>query len=337
MATLFSPSSLYTFLRLQGSWRERISVEILRILRYVAIPRGTLSAIAVSTMIYTTFGLVAGLTYVRDADGIINVKPGNVPDCYSNSTCPFGLHNFYQIVMTTKCLALGDHHWYCVRCAWLRDGKPSQRLENFSGLPTIFCYSSFGEDRLIPAITFFGKGYGAGHDPRRAYALCFVITIAVLMIGNLKYHSPIYFKLLPLRLCSGQLRLLRSNSLPKSSEKLVSAQRLAFTHHGYHCLGAVLCISIMFIMSWPTTLLTFAFFVAVYAFIKHLKPDVNWGTSTTATTYKHAFNGVMKLTKNEPHVKNYRPQVRLSAIRQHLDNSQQTFLLFEKAKMLSEC
>ncbi|KAK6014344.1 hypothetical protein OSTOST_20296, partial [Ostertagia ostertagi] len=75
------------------------------------------------------------------------------------------------------------------------------------------------EDKLIPLITFFAKGYGPGNDPRRAYALCFLITIAVLMI------------------------------------------------------------------------------------------DINWGTSTTATTYKHAFNGVMKLTKNETHVKNYRPQV----------------------------
>ncbi|KAK6056181.1 hypothetical protein COOONC_06314 [Cooperia oncophora] len=65
----------------------------------------------------------------------------------------------------------------------------------------------------------------------------------------------------------------------------------------------------MFVMSWPTTLFTCAFFFAVYTFISHLKPDVNWGTSTTATTYKHALNGVMKLTKDEPHVKNYRPQV----------------------------
>ncbi|KAK6046678.1 amino acid permease [Cooperia oncophora] len=101
--------------------------------------------LAVSTMIYTTFGLVAGATYVRDADGIINVKSVDVPECYSNDTCPFGLHNFYQAVC---------------------------------------------EDRLIPAITFFGKGYGAGHDPRRAYALCFIITIAVLMIGNLNVIAP---------------------------------------------------------------------------------------------------------------------------------------------------
>ncbi|KAK5969790.1 hypothetical protein GCK32_002962 [Trichostrongylus colubriformis] len=65
----------------------------------------------------------------------------------------------------------------------------------------------------------------------------------------------------------------------------------------------------MFVMSWATALITIAFFMAVYAFIAHLKPDVNWGTSTTANSYKHAFNAVMKLAKNEPHVKNYRPQV----------------------------
>ncbi|PIO69147.1 hypothetical protein TELCIR_09040, partial [Teladorsagia circumcincta] len=146
----------------------------------VAIPRGTLAAIAVSAVTYTLFALVSGATYARDADGseVVLDKP---QDCYLNTSCPYGLHNYYQAVC---------------------------------------------EDRLIPIITFFAKGYGPGNDPRRAYALCFLITVAVLMI------------------------------------------------------------------------------------------DVNWGTSTTATTYKHAFNGVMKLTKNETHVKNYRPQSPIDASNQ---------------------
>lgn len=39
-------------------------------------------------------------------------------------------------------------------------------------------------------------------------------------------------------------------------------------------VGAVMCVLIMFIMSWPTTLLTFTFFIFVFAFIKHLKPGM---------------------------------------------------------------
>ncbi|PIO70895.1 hypothetical protein TELCIR_07220, partial [Teladorsagia circumcincta] len=102
-----------------------------------AIPRGTLAAIAVSTVVYTAFALVAGATYARDADGVNEVDHDNPPDCYLNASCPFGLHNYYQAVCT---------------------------------------------DKLIPKLAFFAKGYGPGNDPRRAYALAFLITVVVVMI-----------------------------------------------------------------------------------------------------------------------------------------------------------
>ncbi|KAK6031280.1 hypothetical protein OSTOST_02567, partial [Ostertagia ostertagi] len=160
------------------------------------------------------------------------------------------------------------------------------------------------EDKLIPLITFFAKGYGPGNDPRRAYALCFLITIAVLMIGNLNIIAPFISNFF---LCAYALvNYTCFEAIFSQSPGFRPAFR--FYSPWLSLLGAIMCVSIMFIMSWPTALLTFAFFIAVYAFIKRLKPDINWGTSTTATTYKHAFNGVMKLTKNETHVKNYRPQ-----------------------------
>ncbi|KAK6031283.1 hypothetical protein OSTOST_02570 [Ostertagia ostertagi] len=62
----------------------------------VAIPRGTLAAIAVSAAIYTLFAMVSGATYARDADGTSEIDMGKPPDCYLNSSCPFGLHNYYQ-------------------------------------------------------------------------------------------------------------------------------------------------------------------------------------------------------------------------------------------------
>ena len=38
-------------------------------------------------------------------------------------------------------------------------------------------------------------------------------------------------------------------------------------------------------------------------------PDVNWGSSTQAQTYKSALNSVQHLVHVEEHVKNYRPQI----------------------------
>ncbi|KAK6029614.1 hypothetical protein OSTOST_04274, partial [Ostertagia ostertagi] len=45
-------------------------------------------------------------------------------------------------------------------------------------------------DKLIPKLAFFAKGYGPGNDPRRAYALAFLITVFVVMIGNLNVIAP---------------------------------------------------------------------------------------------------------------------------------------------------
>ncbi|KAK6056180.1 amino acid permease, partial [Cooperia oncophora] len=71
-----------------------------------AIPRGTLAAIAVSSVIYTAFALVAGATYTRDADGVNEPDQDNPPDCYLNASCPFGLHNYYQVLSSPTSVAL---------------------------------------------------------------------------------------------------------------------------------------------------------------------------------------------------------------------------------------
>ncbi|GFS33674.1 bumetanide-sensitive sodium-(potassium)-chloride cotransporter [Nephila pilipes] len=70
-------------------------------------------------------------------------------------------------------------------------------------------------------------------------------------------------------------------------------------------LGAVLCLLVMFIINWVTSLITFAVVSLLYLCIYQRKPDVNWGSSTQAQTYSLALNAVMKLNEVADHVKNY--------------------------------
>lgn len=74
-------------------------------------------------------------------------------------------------------------------------------------------------------------------------------------------------------------------------------------------LGTILCVSVMFLISWATALLTFACVIALYLIVHYRKPDVNWGSSTQAQTYKNALMSVQQLNNVEEHVKNYRPQI----------------------------
>lgn len=74
-------------------------------------------------------------------------------------------------------------------------------------------------------------------------------------------------------------------------------------------LGAILCIAVMFLISWTTALLTFAVVISLYLVVAYRKPDVNWGSTQQAQTYKNALMSVQQLNYVEEHVKNYRPQI----------------------------
>lgn len=74
-------------------------------------------------------------------------------------------------------------------------------------------------------------------------------------------------------------------------------------------VGAVLCVAVMFLISWTTALLTFSAVIALYLIVSYGKPDVNWGSTTQAQTYKNALLSVLQLNNVDEHVKNYRPQI----------------------------
>lgn len=74
-------------------------------------------------------------------------------------------------------------------------------------------------------------------------------------------------------------------------------------------IGAILCVAVMFLISWTTALLTFAVVITLYLLVSYGKPDVNWGSTTQAQTYKNALLSVQQLNNVDEHVKNYRPQV----------------------------
>ena len=47
----------------------------------------------------------------------------------------------------------------------------------------VVVYQAVCRDNIFPYIKFFGKGYGAAEEPRRAYLLSFFIAVACVAIG----------------------------------------------------------------------------------------------------------------------------------------------------------
>ncbi|KAE9548555.1 hypothetical protein FO519_008237 [Halicephalobus sp. NKZ332] len=271
-----------------------------------AIPLGTLLAIFVTTMVYIGTIWTTGSTCLRDADGfnvpVINYNSSSIfenylkPDCTINETCKYGLMNYFQ-VMETESL------WGPLITAGIFAATLSSALASMVSAPKIF--QAVCKDRLFPYVTYFSKGSGKDEEPRRAYLLGFILSMIMVLIGDLNAIAPIISNFF---LCSYALinYACFDNSFADSP-----GFRPGFKYYNMwvSLIGALLCVTVMFIISWSTALFTFIFFGILFMYIGHRKPDVNWGSSTQAHSYRTALLGVTKLENTDDHVKNYRPQI----------------------------
>ncbi|XP_055638635.1 bumetanide-sensitive sodium-(potassium)-chloride cotransporter isoform X2 [Toxorhynchites rutilus septentrionalis] len=263
-----------------------------------AIPKGTILAIILTSLSYIVMAIMAGATVVRNANG-------NVTDIINGSwaftecaveECEFGLHNSFQVMELVS--AFGPIIYAGCFAATL-----SSALASLVSAPKVF--QALCKDKLYPKIGWFGKGFGKNNEPVRGYILTFVIAIAVILIGELNLIAPLISNFFLAAYC-----LVNFSTFHASLAKPVG-WRPTFKYYNMwlSLIGAILCIAVMFLISWPTALLTFAVVLALYLFVSYRKPDVNWGSTTQAQTYKNALMSVQQLNNVEDHVKNYRPQI----------------------------
>ena len=147
----------------------------------MAIPKGTLLAIAITSSSYILFAIIAGSSVLRDATGN--------PEEYMNGTvaefqlicsslvdqpCKWGLHNSYQVMELVS--AFGPLNYAGCFAATL-----SSALASFVSAPKVF--QALCRDKLFPYLHVFAKGYGKNQEPLRAYALTFIIALAFILIG----------------------------------------------------------------------------------------------------------------------------------------------------------
>ncbi|KAI1714915.1 solute carrier family 12 domain-containing protein [Ditylenchus destructor] len=288
-----------------------------------AIPMGTLLAIAITSIVYLLMVWMTGSTCVRDADGIYipmllsqlnatgivpEIKPvvdesvGSVftfyakPACVGNASCPYGLMNYFQIVELGSVLP-----WFVT--AGIIASTLSSALVSMVGAPKIF--QAVCKDRLFPYVNRFAKGHGPNDEPRQALILGSVIACGIILIGDLNAIAPIISNFF---LCS---YALINYACFDSSFAHSPGFRPSFRYYNMwvSLAGSFMCIFCMFIISWSTALLTFFCFVIIFMYLAHRKPDVNWGSSAQAHSYRNALQYVIKLERTDEHVKNYRPQV----------------------------
>ncbi|KAK9508116.1 hypothetical protein O3M35_007849 [Rhynocoris fuscipes] len=273
-----------------------------------AIPRGTLLAIITTFISYLSYAFMMGGCVLRDANGNATLLQNislNAEDPLEdrweqiqvcNKTCRYGLQNDNQVMELVSL-------WGPLIYGGCFAATLSSAIASLVGAPRVL--QALAKDKLYPFIGFFSKGYGANNDPIRGYICVFVIAFGCILIGQLNYIAPLLSNF-----------FLAAYALINFSVFHVSLSKspgwrpaFKYTNAWVSLLGTLLCIAVMFLISWWTALATFFVVVTLYLYVSYRKPEVNWGSSTQAQAYYFALRSALELNKVQEHVKNYRPQI----------------------------
>ncbi|XP_023294642.2 bumetanide-sensitive sodium-(potassium)-chloride cotransporter isoform X1 [Lucilia cuprina] len=263
-----------------------------------SIPKGTLLAILITTITYLIMVVIAGATVARDATGdVADMVNGSF--AFLNCTgivCEYGLQNSFQVIELVS--GFGPLIYAGCFAATL-----SSALASLVSAPKVF--QALCKDELYPKIVWFAKGFGKNNEPVRGYVLTFIIAVAFILIGELNLIAPLISNFF-----LAAYMLINFSTFHASLAKPVG-WRPTFKYYNMwlSLLGSILCVAVMFLISWATALITFSVVLALYLIVAYRKPDVNWGSTTQAQTYKNALLSVQQLNNVEEHVKNYRPQI----------------------------
>lgn len=262
-----------------------------------AVPKGTLLAILISTLVYVMLAWFVGACVEREALGLVhdavNATNETLVSC-ATQECQHGLLNDFQVMEAIS-------GWGPIVTAGIFASTLSSALASLVGAPKTF--QAVCKDHLFPYVEFFGVGYGPGEEPRRGYLLAFVIAVAFILIGDLNVIAPIIsnFFLIVYALIN---YAVFAASLGRSP-----GWRPSFKYYNMwvSLLGALLCIAMMFLINWWAALLTIVIVVILYKYVDFTKPQVNWGSSSQAFSFVQALRYALRLEGIEDHVKNFRP------------------------------
>ncbi|XP_025421487.1 bumetanide-sensitive sodium-(potassium)-chloride cotransporter [Sipha flava] len=253
-----------------------------------AIPRGSLTSIFISSSVYISIAVLVGSTYLIDEESL---KSDSISSCDTPN-------KFYAVNQTIGMIALFSPLVYaCILASTL-----TASFSSFLAAPKVF--QMLCNDRLYNNLSWFGFSSKSG-EPIRADILTTIIVLLFVIPGDLNAILPSISNIF-----LSVYALINFSTFHASLVKPIGWRPTFKLYNKWLSLGgAMLCVVLMFVISWWTALVTLGAILALYLIVSYQKPDVNWGTSTQAQTYKQALMSVHNLIRVEDHVKNFRPQL----------------------------
>lgn len=243
-----------------------------------SLPFGTMFAVILSNVVYMGIAVILGATCLRDG--------GQFGGLFGDS-----------MIMIRISL------WGPLVIVGIFASTISSALATLVGAPRIL--KAVCDDGLFPPLQYFAKAREKDNEPIRGYFLTALIAAAGIMIGDLNAIAPLITNF-----------FLATRALINFACFLASYSRSPGWRPTYRMYNkwvslatAVLCIAVMFAISWWQALVTLCFGAFLYVYIRRATPEVNWGAAELGLKWMQAKKALLHLDKVQlsHHVKTWRP------------------------------
>ena len=238
-----------------------------------SIPSGTLSAIAVTGLVYG--GMAFLLASSRPQEELIG-DPFVVKEIAWSSLLING-----GVFAATLSSALGS----------------------MMGAPRIL--QAFARDDIFASLRFFGRGSGKAGEPRRAIVVTFFIAQASILLGDLDAVAPIITMFFMITYGTLNLACFYEAFTRNPSYR----PKFRFTHWSMSLLGAGGCLVVMFLIDPAWAVVAIASMSALYALISRAEIISRWGDVGSGVAFERARKALLKLEDERYHPKNWRPAI----------------------------
>ncbi|XP_059164423.1 solute carrier family 12 member 5-like [Physella acuta] len=247
----------------------------------VSIPRGTISAAIVTSLIYFSSVFFFG----GSVEGVL------LRDKFGRSISNNGDLVLSLIAYPSKWVVLVGTFTATI-------GAGMQAL---AGGPRLL--QAIAEDNIIPGLAFFSKKWHG--EPVRCLVVTFIIAEIGLLIAFLDYVAPIVTMFF--LMCYGFINF--AVTLQSLLDTPHWRPSFKYYHWSLTLLGTCLCLVTMFICSWQYAIVAIFLAYLMYNYLEYKGAEKEWGDGMTGLKMTSALYALMRMKHDYMHIKNWRPQV----------------------------
>jgi amino acid transporter len=236
-----------------------------------SIPRGTLAAVGITTMVYLSLSLLLGGARPRDE-------------------------------LIGSAFVVKEIAWFgALITAGVFAATLSSALASMMGAPRIL--QAFARDKVFHWLGFFARGSGRSNEPRRAIVLTFIVSQACILLGDLNAIAPVVT--MCFLITYGLLNLATFYESITSNPSYRPTFR--YCHWSLSLLGAAGCLAVMFLIHAVAAAASIAGMAGLYWFIRYREIQSEWGDLSSGLMLSRSRNNLLRLEEERYHPKNWRP------------------------------